>query len=426
MKFQHCIILLFLFCCFLSTETDAQDQTNPQVSLVNALVADGFENVGVYQKGKNVYVFFENRRYRWEIDGLSRVLKKAEDSFSDSVDIHLVPMYQRVSVSMVSIAAKSRQTIPREPDIQSTSVPGLVAGMNTDSLGLIRKEVKLQNNSFGRIDLTFLPGLRIQLGNPSQPFEWMISISPILQTSLWKGNLVSIQAMIPLHNELQYQYEGKPRIEAATINQLFRLPGNIFVYGSGGVFGFMNKNGPNNYFQRYGVNGDFRKYFFNGRLGLGMTAGYTGLISFYDRYLHYYPTDTKMNYEIHAEYRNPRFDFTTRLSAGKYLYDDHAVKIEIARQFRELSLAFYLIKSDMKTPGEKGTVGGFAVNIPIAPKKSFKPAAFRVNLAKYFNFEYRLRNADPIATSFHINSDWNYTFRNLNPDFIEKNLPLQR
>jgi len=423
MKLYRLLSLIFFFGIVINQIARAQVSNKKLEALQASIIADGFENVGIVQEGKHCYVFFENRRYRWEIDGLWRVLKSAEDLCSDSLNVHIIPLHQQIPVSEICLAARTQhlQTSMDVPPLVTRQT--IQAKMNTDSIKVFQDKTKLQNKSFGRIDLIFLPGLRIMLNNPAQPIEWMISISPILQTSLWKGNLLSIQAMIPLHNELQYEYEGKFRMETATINQLFRLPGNVFVYASGGVFGFINKNGPENYFQRYGISCDVSKYLFNGRLGLGLTAGYTGLMSIYDGYIHNYPTDVKMNFALFAEYRQPNLDLTGRLTGGRFIYDDYAVKLELSRQFREFTLSFFVIKSTLKSftyVWERGSVGGIALNVPIAPKKSFKPAAFRVNLAKYFNFAYRLRNIDPIATSYNTNSDWNNMFRNLNPDFTEK------
>ena len=422
MKVQHRKYLYLLFCLMLSIEIEAQVPSDLKDSLVKVLVADGFENVGIYQEKNSIYLFYENRRYRWEIDGLSRVLKEATAALNDSVVLHVVPMHCRVPITNVCIRLKGHENIHLQSSGESTSDAVFSSRLNTDSVRSIGKKIQFYNKSFGRFDLTFLPGLRIQLGNPSQPFEWQVSISPILQTSLWKGSLLSIQAMIPLHNELQYEYEGKIRMETATVNQLFHLPQDIFIYSSAGIFGFTNKNGPQNYFQRYGLTCDIRKYLFNGRFNTGVTAGYTGSMNFSGDYLYYYPDDTKLNYAVFGEYREPRFDFTTRIMAGKFLYDDYAAKLQISRQFHELNLSFFLLKSSLKSQGENGTVGGISISIPIAPKTAFKPGPFRVNLAKYFNFEYRERNVDPIATTYRINPDWNDTFRNLNPDFIEKHL----
>ena len=419
------VLPIFLLFLFFPPGLSAQEKPEHNDSLVRVLISDGFENVGIYSEKKDVYLFFENRLYRWEIDGLSRVMKKAAAAYNDSTIIHVVPMHHQVPVTVVTTGVKTYKEMGLEPPGIMIPNSNHFALLNCDSISTIRKKIKLQNRTFGKLDLIFLPGLRVQFGNFSHPVEWQVSISPILQTSLWKGSLLSAQVMIPLHNELQYQYEGKARMETATINQLFRLPKNIFVYSSAGIFAYTNKIGSNIYFQRYGVVSDIRKYFYNGRVSAGVTVGYTGLMSFDGGYLNYYPADSKINFAFFGEYRDPKFDFTTKLSFGRFLYDDYGVKLEISRQFHELNLAFFVMKSDLKSEGEHGTVGGMRISIPIAPKKAFKPAFFRVNLAKYFNYEFTERNVDPIATSYKTNPDWNDTFRNLNPDFVEKHMQVQ-
>lgn len=139
-------------------------------------------------------------------------------------------------------------------------------------------------------------------------------------------------------------------------------------------------------------------------------------------YFNYVPNDNKFNYTFFGEYREPKYDFTTRVTAGKFLYDDKAVRVDISRQFRELVIGLFVIKSTLHSAGETGTVGGFNVIIPIAPKKALKPSKFRVNLSRYFNWEFRERTIDPLATTYRTNRDWNETFKNLNPDFIDKQL----
>lgn len=425
MRFYSNLLLFFLVFLVFPAAISAQVLPNPKDSLVRALVSEGFENVGIYSEKKEVYLFFENRRYRWEVTGLTKILDQAAATFNDSTVLHLVPLHHKVPVTIVTTGLGDyRRLQTGSPGISLATNP-VRSVLNTESVSSIQKKIKLQNSTFGRIELLFLPGLRLQYGNPDYPLEWMVSISPILQASLWKGSLLSLQAFIPIHNELQYPYEGKPRLETATLNQLFRLPKNVFVYSSAGLFAFNNDIGHNIYFQRYGVSVDIRKYFFNGRVSTGLTTGYTGIMSMSGGYLNYYPEKTMLNYAFFGEYRNPNYDFTTRLSAGKFLYDDYAVKFEISRQFHELNLSFYVIKSDLKSPGESGTVGGIAVSIPIAPKKSPKPAPFRVNLAKYFNFEYVNRFIDPVGRSYRTNPDWPDTFRNLHPDFVEKQLNVQ-
>jgi len=234
---------------------------------------------------------------------------------------------------------------------------------------------------------------------------------------------LSAEVLIPLFNDLQQNYESKIRLETATVNQLFRLPKDLFIYSSAGIFPYINRINSRANFQRYGVTTDIRKYFLNGRIGTGVNLGITGIMNFSEGYLNYWPFN-KINFALYGEYREPKFDFTTRLTVGKFLYEDYAVRLDLSRQFHEINMGVYVIKSNMNSivKGETGTVGGISIAIPIAPRKSFKPAPFRINLARLFNLEWRDRSVNPLATTYKTNNDWAETARNLNPDFTEKQL----
>ena len=414
-------VLLFLF---ISTVTKAQDQSNQQDSLVRALIKDGFESVGIHQEKNDVYLFYENRYFRWEIDGLSQVLRLASSALSDSTILHVVPMHYEVPVALITTGVldyKKRMNLPAGEYPRNNLVS---TKLNSDDLSSIRKSLKFQNRAFGKIDLFFLPGYGLTLGNEDKPVKLKFSISPILQTSLWKGSLLSFQVMIPIYNELSQKDESKIRLESAMLNQLFRLPKDLFIYGSAGIFAFPNRISSDIIYQRYGIAADVRKYFSNSRICTGFSAGYTGMMNIGEGYINYVPKETKFNYTIFGEYREPKYDFTTRVTAGKFLYDDKAVRVDISRQFRELTLGLFVIKATLHSDDETGTVGGFNVIIPIAPRKGLKPSKFRVNLARYFNWEFRERTVDPVATTYRTNRDWNETFKNLNPDFINKQLQV--
>ncbi|MCX6219811.1 MAG: YjbH domain-containing protein [Bacteroidia bacterium] len=424
MKSKTCLFPLLLILLLISTGTKAQKRSNSLDSLSRALVRDGFESVGIHREKNDVYLFYENRHYRWEIDGLSKILRIASSTLSDSTILHVVPMHYEVPVTVITTGVLDYKKRIDEPTGEYHQDNLVHTELNSDDLNSIRKILKFQNRAFGKIDLFFLPGYGLTLGNEDKPVKLKFSISPILQTSLWKGSLLSFQIMIPLYNELSQKDESKVRLETAMLNQLFRLPKDVFIYGSAGIFAFPNKISSDIIYQRYGIAADVRKYFFNGRICTGFSAGYTGMMYIGEGYFNYIPNDNKFNYTFFGEYREPKFDFTTRVTAGKFLYDDTAVRVDISRQFRELAIGLFVIKSTLHSAGETGTVGGFNVIIPIAPKKGLKPSKFRVNLSRYFNWEFRERTIDPLATTYRTNRDWNETFRNLNPDFVNKQLHL--
>ena len=88
MKVKLLRSIIILYFIFIAANAMAQEAVNPQKSLVDKLVKAGFENVGIYQEKKEVYLFYENRLYRWEIEGLSKVIQSAASELSDSIRLH--------------------------------------------------------------------------------------------------------------------------------------------------------------------------------------------------------------------------------------------------------------------------------------------------------------------------------------------------
>ena len=422
MKIKVFRILIPLYFIFITASTMAQQTADPQKTLVEKLVKAGFENVGIYQEKKEAYLFYENRLYRWEIDGLSQVIHTAASELGDSIHLHVVPLYNQIPVAVVSTGIQGYQKMVSGNSEMNPVDSSISVNLNSDSVRTIQRRLHLQNSPFRKIDLIFLPGLRFQYGNFSNPLEKRISISTIVQTSLWNGNLLSAEVLIPLFNDLQQSFEGDIRLEAATLNQLFRLPKNLFIYASAGIFPYTVRLTSSINYKRYGVSTEIRKYLLNGRLSAGGTFGLTGYMDYGGGNLNYWPIN-QFNFALYTEYREPTLDLSTRLTAGKFLYNDYAVRLDFKRRFHESTLGVFIIKSNYKvTPSETGTVGGISLTLPISSRKATKPSPFRMKLAKYFDYEYRERTVDPLATSYKTNNDWNETMLNMNPDYIKKQL----
>lgn len=411
-------IALFIMTTTLAGEVKSQEQYKTQNTLIQKLESDGFENIGVKQINNDVYIFYENRVYRWEIDGIKKILNEASDSFNDSTNLHIVPFHRQVPITMVTTRiSEYRKFLHHEPN-SNYSGNLFKVSFDTDSISGFLKQVKLQNKSFRKIDLILLPGFKVQFGNYDNPIEWQINISPIIRTSLWKGMLFSAQMLIPLHSELQQPDENKTRLGTVAIDQLFRLPKNVFLNVSSGIFSYPNRISSVINYERYGLHTDLRKYFFNSSLCAGTYMGYTGQMRFSKGILDYWPLD-KFTFGIYGEYREPKYDLTTRISVGKFLYNDYAVRMDISRQFKEVSIGFYALKSEI------GTNGGFNIIIPISPRKHFKPGLFRIDLERTLQWEYAATTVYPSATRYKTNSDMDETMHNYSSGYLKKQLSIQ-
>jgi hypothetical protein len=393
----------------------AQDYAGQADTFAKKLAEKGFENVSVACDKNDVYVFVENRVYRWEAHALGILFKEALGDFSDSTFLHIVPLHRQVPVTVISGRLKEYrgQTIPGKEFAFQGNLFDI--SFDTDSVKTIYSKIKPQNKSLRKIDIFLLPGFRVQFGNYDNPVEWQVNISPILQTSLWKGMLFTAQVLIPFHSELQQPGENKPKLGTVAVNQLLRLPKNVFLNLSTGVFAYANRITAGYAYQRYGFHADARKYLLNTRLCAGGYIGYTGQMLFSKGVLDYWPLD-KLTLGLYGSYREPHFDVDTRLSAGKFLYNDFAIRLDISRQFKEASIGFFALKSDF------GFNGGFNFIIPISPRKRFKPSVARVNIANYLKWEYTSSTVNPSATTYQTGDDLDETMRFFNTGYLKKQL----
>jgi len=157
--FLGCLILCFFIRLPVLRSQELQSRQN---LLVRDLIKDGFENVGVKQEKEDVYVFYENRAYRWEIDGLSRVLNHAANSFGDTTILHIVPLHHQVPVTVVTTKVGNYKKTLTQQTANDLSDHAIRVELNTDSVSSISKGISLQNKSVKKIALIFLPGFRVQ------------------------------------------------------------------------------------------------------------------------------------------------------------------------------------------------------------------------------------------------------------------------
>jgi hypothetical protein len=209
------------------------------------------------------------------------------------------------------------------------------------------------------------------LGDYNDPLKTQINLAPELAVSLWPGMSLSAQLIIPLHNDLEEEGDyWRPGLLA--FNQLLRFPQQTFASITLGYFTQ----------QRYGAEVEVKKYLQNGKFSLGANVGYTGYASYFKGQWTYSSLDFWTAF-VNADYRWRRFDLILRATYGQFLYQDTGWRWDMIRQFQEVDIGFYGIKT------QTGTNLGFNFSIPIFPPKHFKGGTIRARTANYFPWEYR-------------------------------------
>jgi hypothetical protein len=248
------------------------------------------------------------------------------------------------------------------------------------------------------------PQIKLQLGNFDDPFESQFNIAPAVEISFLRGMNLMAQVIIPLQNDFGTAGNSvRPGI--ISLSQIIRFPKNFFWMVSAGYF---TRN-------RYGFNGEVRKFLMNGKIALGFTGGITGYAALIDKQWAYTGID-RFTWFADASYRWAKFDLTLKAGYGGFIDGKTGWRVDVSRQFREVSIGFFALETD-------GFLnGGFNFSIPLPPRRYGTKHVARIRPESYFSWEYRAKGLSESGRFFSTGSDLTKVFQQINPDYMQKQI----
>ncbi|MFZ4523310.1 MAG: YjbH domain-containing protein [Bacteroidales bacterium] len=400
---------LLLLCAILLPLLSLIAQTVPTHTaddISGEIVKKGYENVRVTRRHDTLMIGFENRVWRWEVRGVAELLKTVMPLTDSGTVVSLTLLRTGIPVTTVTVSRKQYDhllTGKLTPAAFSDSVNALLSDHGYKSA---LRLIKPANSSFNNFDVVVIPQLKFQFGNFTHPLELQFNIAPAVQISFTRGMTATLQVIFPVYNNIIGDPEGNTiRPGLMVLSQAFRLPYNIFTTVSAGYF---TRN-------RYGVNGEARKYFFNGKLAVSAEIGYTGQLQLIEGQFNYSEMDV-VTWFCDAAYRFAPYDLTLRAGYGRFLNGDMGWRVDVGRQFGEVSIGFFAMRSD-------GMVnGGFNFTVPIPPRRYGTKNRIRLRPASYIPWEYRAKGLPDYGRSFTTGSGTDELMFNMNPDDIRKQL----
>ena len=331
--------------------------TEAQQQLVQALVDEGFENVMAAPTANGgVYVEFENRRYRWEIEGLGAVMRTVArlhaggDLMTVIGKIRGVPLYQ-VQVGVEDFRAYLAGTLTDAEFRERLIVDW------PDTQGH-----RGANRSFGRVDATLGYGLRLNLISTffTPPPDPQLLLRLGLETDLFKGFRARFREWIPLNKDRTYR--NNPHVATAEATYLRKLGRRL--YGQLAVGQFQEDlsavRGEGTYF----ISPDL---LFHGQVSR----------------VRINPTDRDTtSYLGTFRRRIPNTDAEVFTTFGKYLYGDRGRTIGLTTQFREREYEFAYTDTNL----DKNV--SFTVRWPLGGPRYPEPKALRFRRERQFRFTY--------------------------------------
>lgn len=352
----------------------ASVQSSVTQRATDVLVGHGFANVAAIAQGNCLLVTYENARYRDD----RRALREAAALLTPLLDadqhLVLVPTHRAIPLvsARYSVSPESAMTAAGDPLLVSSAISLDVSGLPIALFAAPRA-----SSSFGRVDVVMHPWFQAVFGDYDNPVASRTGVAPELRMDLRRGLSVSAQVLVTLQDDLPTG-ESRVRPGLVTVNQLIRLPHNVFVSTSAGTFN------PD----RYGADVEARAFFANGRVSVGTELGLTGAASYAREGWHRTPMRDETAL-VDVGWWIARYDLLLRATAGAFLADERGVRLDVSRRFDELEIGWFLLAS------AEGENGGVVLRIPLLPRTYGRPAPLRVRPTETYRWQYRYRGFVP-------------------------------
>lgn len=368
--------------------------------LTARLAAAGLENVrtAVGDDGV-VYAALENRVMRGTWRGAGLALTLMGETFPEAgsfVTVILDDGVPRVRVQ-ARRSAEGRWKVLADYDV--------------DKVMHLLADAEEKNSSRGRIDITLHPKVSIDNHRLDVLCEYAVAVAPAFETSLWRGNRITLQPVLPLiggnlrrDNPLRYL-----RVGIADISQELLRGGRTGLTVAAGMFypGFA------------GVHAD-ASWMATGELTLRAKAGLMGEAVAGDGRYSFGKID-KLTVMAGGEWFEPRSRLQVQLSGGRFVYGDWGARMDVTRHLGDYAVGIYGVWSE----GEHNA--GFHFAIPMDRRYHGRRGRVRLRMPEYFGWEYEMVSyykfaGENMGRSYGTRADDNRSARYFQAEYIRLNL----
>ncbi len=414
-KFNFYFFFLIIGICSqdLFGQLNNNYESNSTTSLVQRITEKGYQNIVTQKTEQELVIYYENRVRRFEPSAIIELVQiiSEEELIKEVQEIRLVA--QRMRIPVLTVMFKSEDlvkwksgTLPLETFVETFIV---------EQGGTRLPKTLVANSGNFSVELELKPEIGLGLGGFPDPVIHRFFLLPTINVFLWKGAQLKSEIILPISSEFDIIGERVVRPGIVSFSQNIQLPKQLWLQAS---LGYFSKN-------RFGGRLSFAKYFFNGSLTLIGQIGYTGYAS-YPRKINLeeavkgweYSTPNYYDYNVGVNYWFNEWNTRVRLEYGRALFNKEQLKFTCLQRFNEVDIGFFALQT------QRGNNFGMILNLPIAPKKYWKPKRISVRPAKTLNYTYQATQAT--VESYETGISILNINRQLNPAFIKKQLLLLR
>ena len=381
------------------------------------LVEAGFANVRAAETDEFTVFTVENDAYKIPAEGFARAAQIIEGA----------GLAWDKPVKIIGTSFKV-------PEVTITYNPELGFWRTTKRLDAswdaVRKQ-PLQNNSFGKTDITVYPQILLKNLIITQVYQSLWTLSPTLEVPLWPGARFSFQVKVPIVNDGYGEMEAYPHPGFITLSQRFRDPWHLNVLGKATV-GIFNAT-------HVGAALELAYWFPNERFWIDTKLGVLDLIRFgqttqrvngkfvkgplpdwligFWMHPNAHP-DYEFVWNIAFNYYCPALQTQFLLRAERFVRGDYGAKFEMIRHFRRCSVGFYAMKGFTEA---QHTNGGFRFQVALPPFRTARHGYMpRITTSGQTGMSYNANNEQYYYKEFRTEAGDNIMSRNnYNPYYID-------
>lgn len=398
------IFILPLLFCYSEGYPQNDNNTSP---ISKVLIENGYENLKIIISDGELLLAFENRVHRFEIYSIMNLIELIEPFFDNLKNLVLIPLNRKIPISKITIPVKTYRVFKADHSQKEIFINSIVIEENTDEVMKNFSGVQPENSSSYKFDMILKPSTQFEFGIYSQPVRYQLNINSDFRLNLWKGMNLDYEVIFPVHNDF-YEREDSIRPGIITLNQTVRLPKSFYISST---IGFFTHN-------RFGFDLEALKSFNNGNINVGINLGYTAL-GYFSGFKMLYNDNFTFTGNVYFNYRVESLDLTLGIMAGKFLFDDKTIRFDISREFGEIEIGFFALRSS-----EGISNGGVNITVPLWPGNYWNPGIFRVRPAENFGISYLVNtNTDKlIGSRYNTGNRLNIYNKKINSSFVKNYL----
>lgn len=397
-----------------STVETENDVLLTTISLV--ISQKGYQSVSTQIEGTALNIYYENRVQRFEPRAIIDIIKTiGEVSLPNGIEsINVITQRNQIPIIATSFDFADFKDWQSETS-NLTDFISKIEVVQTEKRPAKSAKAKRINNGNYRFEIELNPQIGLGLGGAPDPVLHRLFLLPTLNTYLWKGALLKAELVLPITSEFNIIDENFVRPGVVSFAQTVKLPKQIWLQGT---IGYFSKN-------RYGGHLSVANFLFNGAVTLTGNVGYTGYASFPKKLgletavkgFEYASVDY-LDYMLGANYWFKDWNTQVKIEHGRVLFERNLTKLTVLQRFNEVDIGFFAQQS------QRGNNYGMQLNLPIFPKKYWKPKRFSIRPANTLNYNYQATQAT--VTTYETGWSILDIHRQLNPSFIKSQLSIPK